>query len=111
MKRFTEILKNHQKQYKVLQKTRFGETAIDEQISLEGLLGPIFILSWHVRGHLGAKRGKLTPLGGLRGTKLELKGALGAPREAPREPKWATRIIDQGSGEVGFWPGGPPKIT
>ena len=44
-------------------------------------------LSWLVRVQIGAKRGKLTLLGGLRGSKLELKGALGAPKEAPREPK------------------------
>ena len=42
------------------------------------------MLSWLVRGQVEAKRGKLTPLGGLRGLKLELKGALGAPQEAPR---------------------------
>ena len=30
----------------------------------------------------------------LRGTKLELKGALRAPKNAPREPKRATRDID-----------------
>ena len=35
----------------------------------------------------------MTLLGELRGTKLELKGALGAPKEAPREPKSATIII------------------
>ena len=47
-------------------------------------------LSWLVRVQVGAKRGKLMRLGGLRGSKLELKGALGAPKEAPREPKRAT---------------------
>ena len=41
--------------------------------------------------------GNLTLLGGLRGTKLELKGALGAPKEAPREPKSATREFGPGS--------------
>ena len=46
------------------------------------------------RVQFSAKRGKLTPTWGLRGTKLELKGALGAPKEAPREPKSATRHID-----------------
>ena len=50
-------------------------------------------LSWLVRVQVGAKRGKLTLLGGLRGAKLELKGALGAPKEAPRQPKRATRDI------------------
>ena len=52
-------------------------------------MGPILELSWLVREQVGAKRGKLTLLGGLRGTKLELKGALGAPKEAPRQPKRA----------------------
>ena len=47
-------------------------------------------LSWLVRVQISAKRGKLTLLGRLRGSKLELKGALGAPKEAPREPKRAT---------------------
>ena len=56
-------------------------------------MGPTLMLSWLVRGQVGAKRGKLTLLGGLRGTKLELKGALGAPKEAPREAKRATIII------------------
>ena len=51
-------------------------------------------LSWLVRVQIGAKRGKLTLLGGLRGSKLELKGALGAPKEAPRDPKRPTGIID-----------------
>ena len=37
---------------------------------------------------------KLTLLGGLRGAKkLELEGALGTPKEAPRKPKSALREI------------------
>ena len=51
------------------------------------------MLSWLARAQVGAKRDNLTLLGGLRGTKLELKGALGAPKEAPREAKRATIII------------------
>ncbi len=43
---------------------------------------PILALSWLVRAQIGAKRGKLTLLEALRGTKMELKGALEAPREA-----------------------------
>ena len=43
---------------------------------------------------VGAKMGNCTLLGGLRGTKLELKDALEAPKEAPREPKMAMPIID-----------------
>ena len=37
--------------------------------------------------------GNLTLLGGLRGTKLELKRALGAPKEAPWGPKNCMRGI------------------
>ena len=48
---------------------------------------PKLRLSWLVRAQVGAKRGNLTLLGGLRGTKLELKRALGAPKEAPWGPK------------------------
>ena len=70
-----------------------GESGIDGKLSLEGKLGPFLILSLVVGGQLGAKRAKLTPLRGLRGTKLELKGALGAPKEAPREAKRATVLI------------------
>ena len=74
-------------------------------------MGPLLTLSWLVRGQVGAKRGKLTLLGELRGTKLELKGALGAPKEAPREPKRATRDFEAASTGVVFWLGGPPKVT
>ena len=64
--------------------------------------------SWLVRAQVGAKRGKLTLLGGLRGTKLELKEALVAPNEPLREPKRATRDIDAGPAGVLFGPGGLP---
>ena len=83
LKRIIEILKNHQKQCKVLQKSRFGGAAIDQKMSLEGKLGLNLMLSWLVRVQVGAKRGKLTLLGGLRGTKLAIKWALGLPKEAP----------------------------
>ena len=92
--RFAEILKNHEKHCKVLQKSRLGESGIDGKLNLEGKLGPFLILSLVVGGQLGAKRAKLTPLRGLRGTKLELKGALGAPKEAPMEAKRAMIVID-----------------
>ena len=84
--RFAEILKNTEKHCKVLQKSRLGESGIDDKLSLEGKLAPFFILSLVVGGQLGAKRAKLTPLRGLRGTKLELKGTLGAPKDALRRP-------------------------
>ena len=77
-------------------------------MSLEGKLAPILALSWLVRAQVGAKRGKLTLLGGLRGTKLGLKGALGALLEAPREPPSAIPIFDVLPGGLHFGPGGPP---
>ena len=70
---------------------------------------PILELSWPVRAQVGAKRGKLTSTWRLRGTKLELKGALIGPLEAPREPKRATTTIDPGSTGVIFGLGGPPN--
>ena len=45
-------------------------------------MGQNLRLSWLVRVQVGAKRGKLTLLEALRGTKMEFKGALEAPREA-----------------------------
>ena len=85
LKRFVEILKNHEKPHKVLQKSRFGGLDIHEKLSLEGKLGRLLTLSWLIRGQVGAKRGKSTLLGGLRGAKLEPKGALEAAKEALRE--------------------------
>ena len=60
--------------------------------SLDTKLGPILALSWLVGGQLAAKMSKLTLLGGQKGTKLELRGALRVPKEAPRAPKrvWLT---------------------
>ena len=52
---------------------------------------PILALSWLVRAQIGAKRGKLMLFGELRGTKMELRWTLEAPKEAPREPKWGPR--------------------
>ena len=55
--------------------------------------------------------GKLTLLGGLRGAKLEPKGALEAAKEAPREPQRATRHIGPASSCLILEPRGPPKVT
>ena len=74
-------------------------------------MGQLLRLSWLVRVQVGAKRGKLTLLGGLRGSKLELKGALGGPNKAPREPKRAMPMFGPVQGGVVFGPGGPPKVT
>ena len=86
---------------------------IHEKNTSEGKLRPNFRLSWLVRAQVGGKMGNLTLLGGLRGTKLELKGALGAPKEAPREPKRALPIIDPGArgvrGGYFFCRVAPPK--
>ena len=76
---------------------------------------PKLRLSWLVRSQVGAKRGNLTLLGGLRGTKLELKRALGAPKEAPWGPKNCMRGIDgtptgTPTGVI-LGPGSPPKVT
>ena len=49
--------------------------------------------------------------GALRGTKLPLKGVLGATKKAPRGPKRATGDIDVAAREVYFRPGAPPKVT
>ena len=72
---------------------------------------PLLTLSLLVRVQVGAKRGKLTLLGGPRGTKLELKGALGAARKAPRGLRCATREFGNESGTQIFGLGGPPKVT
>ena len=106
--RFVKILKNLEKRCKVLQKSRFGGSEIHEKITLEGKLRPNLMPSWLIRAQVGAKRGKLTSTWRLRGTKLELKEALEAPKEAPREPKRAAARIDAGARGVYFWPGGPP---
>ena len=82
-------MRNLTKSCKVLQKSRFGESEINEKVSLEGKLGPNLELNWLVGGQLAAKRGKLTRIGEQKGTKLELRGALGAPKEAPRGSKRA----------------------
>ena len=49
--------KNHEKHCKVLQKSRFGRTAIDGKMSLGGKLRPLLTPSWLVRVQVGAKRG------------------------------------------------------
>ena len=93
LRRFAAILKNLEKHCKVLQKSRFGGSAIHEKLTSEDKLRPILMLSWLVGGHVGAKKGKLTLLGGLRGTKLEFKWALRSPKEAPIQPKRARSTL------------------
>ena len=67
--------------------------------------------SWLVGAKVGAKRGKLTSTWRLRGTKLELKGALKAAKRAPRGPRCGVIGIDGTARGVIFGPGGPPKVT
>ena len=69
-------------------------------------MGATLTLSWLVRAQVGAKRGNLTLLGGLRGTKLELKGALEAAKKAPRWFRCATTRFDVASGTLIFEPRG-----
>ena len=64
-------------------------------MSLEGELVAILRLSWLLRAQVGGKMGKLTLLGGLRGPKLDLRGALGPPKEKPRGPKSGLTPIEQ----------------
>ena len=109
MKRFVEILKNHEKPLKNSEKSRFGGLEIREKLSLEGKLGRLLTLSWLIRGQVGAKKGKSTLLGGLRGAKLEPKGALEAAKEAPKGPKRAMGDIDPASGGLILKPRAPPK--
>ena len=71
---------------------------INEKTTSEGKLRPNLKPSWLVRAQVGAKRGKLTLLGGPRGTKLELKEAFGAPKRAPRGLKSGTRGIGESRG-------------
>ena len=91
------------------EKSRFGGLEIREKLSLEGKLTPLLTLSWLVRAQVGAQRGKLTLLGGLRGTKLALIRALGPAKEAPRGSKKATAHIDTRTGGVMLEPWAPPK--
>ena len=59
MKRCAEIWKNLKKHWKVLQKSRFGDSEINEKNTSEGKLRPNLRLSWLVRAQVGVKRGKL----------------------------------------------------
>ncbi len=61
-------------------------------------MGPLLMLSWLVRLNFGVNIGKLTPTGRLRGTNLELKGALKAPQEAP---KVLCQALTQGQWRLG----------
>ena len=61
-------------------------------------MGPILALSWLVSTQVEAERDKLASTWRLRGTKLELKGALGAAKEAPGEPKRGTTGIGRTQG-------------
>ena len=72
-------------------------------------MGAVLRLSWLVGAQVGAKRGKLTLLGGLKSTKLELRGALEGAKRAPRGPKSAMGGIDGAARHLIFGPVAPPK--
>ena len=99
--RFAEILKNPEKHCKVLQKSRSGGSQNLWKIISKGKLGQKLRLSWLVRVQVGAKRGNLTLLGALRGTKMEFKGALQAPREANSGPEIRLRCESNEQSEPG----------
>ena len=67
-------------------------------------MGPNLAPSWLVGAQVGAKRGKLTLLGGLRGTKLALKGTLKRSKKATREPKMGRANIGNVASGVIFGP-------
>ena len=58
-------------------------------------MGAILTPSWHVKLNFGVKMAKLLALRGLRGTKLALKGHLGAPKEVPRRVTVASAGVRQ----------------
>ena len=84
--------KNHEKHCKVLQKSRFGRTAIDGKMSLGGKLRPLLTPSWLVRVQVGAKRG----MGRSQESSKSARDRPRAPQERPksgqRAPKSATRV-------------------
>ena len=90
-----------------MRKSRFVGLEIHEKLSLKSKSGPSLKLSLLIRVQFYVKKDKLTLIGGLGGTKLELKGALGAPKE-PQRPMTMFDLVSMG---VVFWPGGPPKVT
>ena len=55
-KRLMKILKNLKKRCKVLQKSRFGGSEINEKITLEGKMRAKSMPSWLIRAQDGAKR-------------------------------------------------------
>ena len=84
---------------------KFGE------IALEAKLSRLLTLSWHVRGQIRAKCGKLMLLGGLRGAKFDLKGALEAAQEAPKGLQRSKIDIDPAADGRILGPRAPPKVT
>ena len=87
LKRFAELLKSIEKHCKVLQKSRFGGSEIDEKTCLESNLVPNLMLSWLARLNFGVKIAKSTPFGWVRGTKWALGGPLERPSGPQERPK------------------------
>ena len=101
LKRFAELLKNLQKHCKVLQKSRFGGSGIEEKTSLESNLGPNLMLSWLARLNFEVKIAKLTPVGRLRGTKWALGELLDRPKSLQERPKRLNRALGAEWGSLG----------
>ena len=93
MKRCAELLKNHEKHCKVLQKSRFGGSEIEGKISLESNLGPNLMLSLLARLNFGVKIAKLTQFGWLSGTEWALGGPLERPKSFQERPKGFNRAL------------------
>ena len=70
-KRFLEKVKNLQIQWKVLQIQGSEGSKIQQKISSEGILGPIWERSWQVATNLGAKEHQI---GDLRAAKETPRG-------------------------------------
>ena len=96
LKRFAELLKNHQKHCKVLQKSGFGRSEIEEKIRLERTLEPNLMLSWLARLNFEVKIAKSTPFGWVRGTKWALGGPLerqSGPQERPKRVRVTLGVL------------------
>ena len=61
---------------------------IDEKMTFGGKLGPMMTLSWLVRMQFGAKRGKLTRLGGPKSVQEHSKSV-------PRAEKVASIVLGE----------------
>ena len=84
--------KNHEKHCKVLQKWRFGSTAIDGKMSLGGKLRPLLTPSWLVRVQVRAKRGMGRSQESSKSARDRTRASQEKPKSGQRAPKSATRV-------------------